>query len=98
MILKKNHIKDLLDGNIDIKETQRLRLSIINTGVLLTKAQVDILFTPFERLNAENTIEGTGIGLTITKNLIEEMNGEIGVESNEENGNTFWIELKISDQ
>ena len=84
--------------NIDIKETQRLRLSIINTGVLLTKAQVDILFTPFERLNAENTIEGTGIGLTITKNLIEEMNGEIGVESNEENGNTFWIELKISDQ
>jgi signal transduction histidine kinase len=52
------------------------------------------LFQPFSRLGAEHTnIEGTGIGLVITKDLVELMNGQIGVESTEGVGTTFWVDL-----
>jgi len=54
------------------------------------------LFNPFSRLGAEITdIEGTGIGLVITKTLIEEMNGSIGVESEVGKDSSFWIELPV---
>ena len=55
------------------------------------------LFTPFHRLGADNTeVEGTGIGLTITKKLIEMMGGQIGVQSKINQGCTFWIELNLN--
>jgi signal transduction histidine kinase len=55
------------------------------------------LFQPFNRLNAENSgIEGTGIGLTITKRIVEMMGGKIGVESKVGAGSTFWIELLLN--
>ena len=52
------------------------------------------LFQPFSRLGFENSeIEGTGIGLSITKRLIERMDGAIGCESEIDKGSTFWLEL-----
>jgi PAS domain S-box-containing protein len=72
----------------------RLKISITDTGNGLSKAQLAKLFQPFERLTAKNSqIEGTGIGLCISKKLIEAMDGRIGVESEEGEGSCFWIEI-----
>ena len=86
------------NGSITIKcnksENKNLRVSITDTGKGLTAEQSEHLFTAFDRLGAENTdIEGTGIGLVITKNIVELMGGSIGFESNTDVGSTFWFEL-----
>jgi len=60
-------------------------------------ASLERLFVPFDRLGAERTgVEGTGIGLPLTKALVEAMNGEIGVESVVGRGSTFWISLRTT--
>jgi len=70
-----------------------VRLEIIDTGIGLTKEQQAKVFDPFTRLSGSNLIEGTGIGLTITKELIELMDGRIGVESEINVGSNFWIDI-----
>jgi signal transduction histidine kinase/CheY-like chemotaxis protein len=70
-----------------------IRLEVQDTGVGLTPEQKEKVFDPFTRLSGLNLIEGTGIGLTITKRLLEIMDGRIGVESEINVGSTFWIEL-----
>jgi signal transduction histidine kinase/CheY-like chemotaxis protein len=73
---------------------QRLRLAVRDTGAGLTSEQVAALFQPFNRLGQENgTQEGTGIGLVLTRRLVEMMGGEIGVTSTPGVGSVFWIEL-----
>ena len=67
-----------------------------DTGAGLSPEDISKLFVPFERLNAERTqIEGTGIGLTLCKRLVEAMNGQIGVWSEVGQGSTFWVELPM---
>lgn len=74
-----------------------IRISIIDTGPGIPEDKIDLLFEPFARLGAENSkIEGTGIGLTITKRLIEAMGGRTGVESEVGVGSTFWFEIPES--
>ncbi|MCH8214807.1 MAG: response regulator [Proteobacteria bacterium] len=74
-----------------------LRVSIADTGPGIPPQKQDQLFQPFRRLGAESTdIEGTGIGLTITKRLIELMDGRIGFETEVGRGSTFWIELPLA--
>jgi len=73
-----------------------IRISITDTGYGLTKNQQRKLFQPFQRLvptHQLTSVEGTGIGLVITKNLVEQMSGSIGYESEPNKGSTFWIEL-----
>ena len=72
----------------------KVRLSIIDAGIGIPKERLAEIFAPFNRLGAElGSVEGTGIGLTITKQLVEMMGGSIGVESEEGVGSTFWMEL-----
>jgi PAS domain S-box-containing protein len=71
-----------------------LRLSISDSGLGLSESQLSQLFQPFRRLeNAVGNAEGTGIGLVVSKRLMELMNGTIGVASTVGGGSTFWIEL-----
>ncbi len=73
---------------------QRMRLEVRDTGPGIPAAALDKVFTPFERLGAEQSgVEGAGIGLSICQRLVEVMGGRIGVESVENEGCTFWIEL-----
>lgn len=71
-----------------------VRLSVTDTGKGIAKDDQAKLFEPFNRLGRESgNIEGTGIGLFIAKQLIEAMDGRIGLESEVGKGSTFWIEI-----
>jgi len=75
------------------------RYTVTDTGFGISDDDMKMLFQPFNRLNAEGTeIEGTGIGLTITKHLVEIMGGEIGVDSKIGVGSTFWVDIPLSDE
>ncbi|MBT4770612.1 MAG: response regulator [Rhodospirillaceae bacterium] len=72
-----------------------LRINITDTGPGLSDDDIARVFNPFDRLGAENSeVEGTGIGMTITRRLVEKMNGSIGVESVLGEGATFWVEFQ----
>lgn len=79
-----------------IEQGSQLRINILDTGMGIPEEKFNQLFSPFNRLGAENSeIEGTGIGMTISKKLIELMNGSIGVESTLGTGSTFYISLPV---
>lgn len=69
------------------------RIRIKDTGIGITKQNIEKLFQPFERLGQTNEIEGAGIGLLVTKELVEWMGGKIGVNSKPGKGTTFWVDL-----
>jgi signal transduction histidine kinase len=72
----------------------RVRLEVSDTGVGIPADRLAQLFTPFERLAAgQSEVEGTGLGLALSRRLIEAMGGAIGVESTVGVGSTFWVEL-----
>jgi PAS domain S-box-containing protein len=73
---------------------ERTRISIRDTGLGLPPEKLSQLFQPFNRLGQENSAEeGTGIGLVMSKLLVELMGGIIGVESTLRLGSVFWFEL-----
>ena len=75
----------------------RVRISVRDTGMGLNSAQVQALFQPFNRLGQEaGKEEGTGIGLVVTKRLVELMGGTIGASSTAGIGSVFWIELRAA--
>ena len=76
---------------------EAIRISVRDTGPGLTPEQLGQLFQPFNRLGQESGAEeGTGIGLVVTKRLIELMGGTIGADSTIGVGSVFWIELKLT--
>lgn len=83
----------LIDG--EFVGDDRIRINIKDTGCGLNKDEMSKLFTSFERLDIVNNVEGTGIGLVITKQLIELMGGSIGVDSVVDEGSVFWIEIAL---
>ena len=72
----------------------KIRISVEDSGMGVPKDRIDNLFEPFERLDADRSeVEGTGIGLAITRRLIEQMRGSIIVESTLGKGSCFTLEL-----
>jgi len=101
--LLSNAIKFNSDGGtvtLDAEERENgyLRLSVSDTGIGIAEADRDKVFQLFHRLGADPAIarEGTGIGLTITKTILEHMAGNIDFKSEVGQGTTFWIELPLS--
>jgi signal transduction histidine kinase len=73
---------------------ERWELRVSDEGQGLDTHQLSRLFSPFDRLGAERgPVAGTGLGLALTKQLVEALDGEIGVESTPGEGSTFWVRL-----
>ncbi len=92
--IKYNHAGGMVVVECLVKSPERIRISVKDTGLGLSPEKLARLFEPFNRLGQENgSEEGTGIGLVMTKRLVELMGGVIGVESTVGKGSVFWVEL-----
>jgi len=84
-------VRDRLNGS------GRRRVEVVDTGVGIPPEKRGEMFEPFTRLGAEaSEVEGTGIGLTIAKQLVERMDGRMGFENGADAGSIFWFELPVS--
>jgi len=88
------------NGSIKIRgqleQDKYVRISVTDTGKGIPRGQREAIFRPFNRLSAEgSTIEGTGIGLTIAKQLVEQMGGDMNFSTLEGKGSTFWFSMPL---
>jgi PAS domain S-box-containing protein len=93
--IKYNQVGGSVVVDCDLSSTPgNVRVTVTDTGAGLTPDKLSQLFQPFNRLGQEgNSEEGTGIGLVVSKRLVELMEGIIGVESTVGTGSVFWVEL-----
>lgn len=92
--IKYNHENGSVNVLVEMRQPEKVRVSVADTGIGISEEKMQRLFVPFERLSENRyDIEGVGIGLVISKELTEKMDGILGVESREDVGSTFWIEL-----
>lgn len=77
---------------------ERVQIAVSDTGRGIPAEKLDRLFNPFDRLGAEDSdVEGTGLGLALSKRLVEHMGGALRVSSKEGVGTDFWIELPLAE-
>ena len=87
-----------LDVSCSVEAGQRVRVSVIDSGYGLSADKISHLFQPFNRLGRESgSNEGTGVGLALSKRLMELMGGTIGARSTIGVGSVFWVEMALSD-
>ncbi len=92
--IKYNRPGGTVHVSCDARPLGRLRISVEDSGPGMTAGQLDRLFQPFERLGQEaGVIKGTGIGLVVSKRLVELMGGQIGAQSTVGRGSVFWVDL-----
>ncbi|ATX77352.1 response regulator [Reinekea forsetii] len=99
-----NAIKFTNDGSVVVRtmieqhqgHKVTVRVSVTDTGIGLTKIQQKTLFQAFSQADSSTAREfgGTGLGLVISKRLVEQMGGDIGLESQKDKGSTFWFNIR----
>ena len=95
--IKYNRERGTVEVTCAVSSPERIRISVKDTGAGLPPEKLAQLFQPFNRLGQEGSAEeGTGIGLVVSKRLVELMGGVIGVESTVGVGSVFWFELLLT--
>ncbi|MFA5909526.1 MAG: PAS domain S-box protein [Vicinamibacterales bacterium] len=95
--IKYNREQGTVEVKCAVSTPGRVRISVKDTGAGLPPEKLSQLFQPFNRLGQESsTEEGTGIGLVMSKRVVELMKGVIGVESAVGVGSVFWFELLLT--
>jgi len=96
--IKYNHEQGRVAVDCSPVNGSRLRISVSDTGPGLDPDQVQHIFQPFHRLGRDEEEEGSGLGLALTRRVVEAMQGAIGVESEPGEGSTFWVELPLAQE
>lgn len=91
--IKYNHQGGMINLTLSAKDTNTLVLSIKDNGIGIPEAEQAYLFEPFKRASNSSSIQGSGLGLHLCKQLIEQMGGSIHFKSEYNQGSHFWIEL-----
>jgi len=95
--IKYNRVGGSVEVRCSVRAGGQVRIAFQDTGGGLSAEKLAQLFQPFNRLGQEGGVEeGTGIGLAVSKQLVELMGGVIGVESTEGAGSLFWVELQAA--
>ncbi|MEN9895515.1 MAG: hypothetical protein RIR97_1367 [Pseudomonadota bacterium] len=92
------YLADGLKANKADGSSMHLRIEVIDTGIGIDTTGLQKLFQPFSQVDATITRKygGTGLGLTICKQIVERLGGEMGVESQQGRGSTFWFSIPVT--
>jgi CheY-like chemotaxis protein/anti-sigma regulatory factor (Ser/Thr protein kinase) len=94
--VKYNRVGGTIAVACDERDPAHLRITVTDSGAGIARELYPKLFQPFERLGAEQTnIEGTGVGLALSRRLADAMGATLDFESTVGRGSTFWIELQV---
>ncbi|MCK5697022.1 MAG: hypothetical protein KAI02_02605 [Gammaproteobacteria bacterium] len=94
--IKYNKNNGQVSVRYDVRPDQFLRINIIDTGKGISLDKQTLLFQPFTKIYGLNSVDGAGIGLSIVKQLITLLDGQVGLTSQEDQGSTFWIDIPLA--